>query len=893
MRGNGLMQIICRGSLLVILAGFLLIGFLNSSLAFPSGIYIPLAVHEWPIQNLNTAPLLISEVLYSPEIDEPAGEWVEIYNRSEQILVLGDYLIGDAERSDDWEGMYCFPQDSTVDPKQVIVIANQAFTFHANYGFFPDYEITDSQSDVPDLTKCVDWASGGINLNNDGDEVILLSRDFNIIDAVSWGSSSFAFNPAASNVIKGHSLERKPANFDSNSAVEWIDQTKPDPGKVDLSISTPFYTGTPTLIGTQPFEQTATIPVCDEVNLLVSEILYDPINIGEPDGEWFEIFNPGNFPVDLACVRVGDEEAVGGGEGMLRFPDQAVLSPGDVIVIAHNGATFFSVYGFFPNYEVVDSDSNVPDMIKYTSWAVGSVSLSNTGDEVLVLDSKDTLVDSVSWGDSNFSFDPPVGVVQEGHSLERSPANLDTDTASDWIDQSLPNPGQFNTSVPTLTPSPTRESTDPISTASATVTSTRTPTKTPTRTRTPTVTPTKTRTATPTQTPVPCGNETLLLTEVMYDPINDSDPNGEWIEIYNHGNNSVYLACVKIGDEETLGGGEGMFTFSPNATIQTRDVVVIANRTESFYSAFGFKPDFEMIDTDPDVPDTIGYSGWATGSVNLSNPGDEVLILDHNDTLVDSISWGTSTFAFTPSVPLIDEGHSLERKPANSDNDIAADWKDQANPSPGDIDLTSPTDTPTPTTTATATKTTVPEDWGILITEVMYNPLENSSDREWIEIFNAGSLYVDLSNFKVGDEETYSGSEGMFQFPDGFSIDSGEVVVIAINATSFFTVHGFLPDLEIIPSDPTIPDMTIYSAWASGIVSLYNNGDEVLILSGDDSIVDLVAYGNSPYPGFQPSVPVVSPGHSIERRPANEDTGTFFDWIEQTIPNPGEVYLSP
>lgn len=893
MRGNGLMQIICRAGLLVILASLLLVEFLNSSLAFPSGIYIPLVVFEWPIQNLNNAPLLISEVLYSPEIDEPAGEWVEIYNRSEQILVLSDYLIGDAEISDDREGMYCFPQDSTIDPKHVIVIANQAFVFHANYGFYPDYEITDSQSDIPDLTKCVDWASGGINLNNDGDEVILWSRDYDVLDAVSWGSSSFAFNPGASNVIKGHSLERKPANFDSNSAVEWMDQPNPDPGKVDLSFSTPFYTDTPILTGTHPLDQTPTIPVCPEVNLLVSEILYDPIDAGEPDGEWFEIFNPSNYQLDLACVRLGDEETVGGGEGMLKFPDQAVFLPGDVIVIANNGATFFSVYGFYPNYEVVDSDPNVLDMIKYTSWAVGSVSLSNTGDEVLILDSQDALIDSVSWGNSNFSFDPPVGVVQEGHSLERSPANLDTNTASDWIDQSLPNPGQFDTSVPTLTPTPTRESTNPINTASATSTSTKTPTKTPTRTRTPTITPTKTRTTTPTQTPVPCGNETLLLTEVMYDPINEADPNGEWIEIYNHGNNDVFLACVKIGDEETQGGGEGMFTFSPNATLQTGEVVVIANRTGSFYSAFGFKPDFEMIDTDPDVPDTLGYSGWATGGVNLSNPGDEVLILDHNDTLVDSISWGTSTFAFNPSVPLIDEGHSLERRPAISDNDIAADWKDQANPSPGDIDLTSPTDTPTPTTTATATGTTVPEDWGILITEVMYNPLEDSSDREWIEIFNAGNLSVDLSNFKVGDEETPSGSEGMFQFPDGFSIDGGEVVVIALNATSFFAVQGFLPDLEIVPSDPTIPDMTIYSAWASGLVSLNSNGDEVLLLSGNDSIVDLVVYGNSPYPSFQPSVPAVSPGHSIERRPANEDTGTYLDWIEQTNPNPGEVNLLP
>ncbi|HEX9030056.1 MAG TPA: hypothetical protein VF823_12835, partial [Anaerolineales bacterium] len=66
--------------------------------------------------------------------------------------------------------------------------------------------------------------------------------------------------------------------------------------------------------------------------------------------------------------------------------------------------------------------------------------------------------------------------------------------------------------------------------------------------------------------------------------------------------------------------------------------------------------------------------------------------------------------------------------------------------------------------------------------------------------------------------------------------------------------------------------------------------DEVLILDGSDTIVDLVAYYYSQYPGFQPTVPDVVEGHSIERYPASQDRDTAADWIDQAVPSPKVVY---
>jgi hypothetical protein len=158
---------------------------------------------------------------------------------------------------------------------------------------------------------------------------------------------------------------------------------------------------------------------------------------------------------------------------MYQFPPEASIPPGGVIVIALKATGFYALYGFNPDYEVTDTDPSVPDMSKYSAWATGKIAMSNSGDEVLILDGGDAIVDAMSYGSKTTFLDPSCPDVATGHSLERSPANVDTDTAEDWIDQEFPNPG----SVTVPTPTPT-----------ATPTNTPLPTATPTTTPTPTVT---------------------------------------------------------------------------------------------------------------------------------------------------------------------------------------------------------------------------------------------------------------------------------------------------------------------------------------------------------------------------------------------------------------------
>jgi hypothetical protein len=321
---------------------------------------------------------------------------------------------------------------------------------------------------------------------------------------------------------------------------------------------------------------------------------------------------------------------------------------------------------------------------------------------------------------------------------------------------------------------------------------------------------------------------------------------------------------------------------------------------------------------------------YATGSLDLNNDGDEVFLLDEASFLIDAVSWGSSTYAFAPSVAQVSNGSSIERKPVYSDTDSALDWIEQVFPDPGNVDYTLPnpfpspsstqdptrTQTPQPTvtktsiptstgtpiptltqtSTSTATSTNTPDESpgtpGLLISEVMYNPRSQEPDGEWVEIWNAGVTTADLSIYKLGDEETDGGVEGMYWFPSGSSLEPGQIIIVANRATEFKLIFNFFPDYEVYNSHLDVPDMIPCEECSGGEFRLENTGDEVFIVGDDDVIIDVVAFGQSEYLGFYPPVVLVAEGHSIERYPADVDTNTNNDWIDQVDPNPGTVSLS-
>ena len=71
-----------------------------------------------------------------------------------------------------------------------------------------------------------------------------------------------------------------------------------------------------------------------------------------------------------------------------------------------------------------------------------------------------------------------------------------------------------------------------------------------------------------------------------------------------------------------------------------------------------------------------------TNAGNIAENG-VVRLLDPSGVLVDQVSWGTNTTAFSPAAPVLRIGHSLSRTTILSDNNVASDWSDGGDPSPG------------------------------------------------------------------------------------------------------------------------------------------------------------------------------------------------------------------
>ncbi len=175
-------------------------------------------------------------------------------------------------------------------------------------------------------------------------------------------------------------------------------------------------------------------------NLLITEVYYDPPG-EESEREWIEIANVGTAVLDLSGIKVGDEEMAGGGEGMRRFPDGVQLLPEQALVVAQTAVGFRFLYGKNPDFELLDSDPAVPNMRNYPLWAGGDIALANGGDELLLLDEKNQIIDSLNYGEKVTYFSPAITAVFQGQSIERSPANCDSNTATDWQPQAQPTPG--------------------------------------------------------------------------------------------------------------------------------------------------------------------------------------------------------------------------------------------------------------------------------------------------------------------------------------------------------------------------------------------------------------------------------------------------------------------
>jgi hypothetical protein len=183
---------------------------------------------------------------------------------------------------------------------------------------------------------------------------------------------------------------------------------------------------------------------------------------------------------------------------------------------------------------------------------------------------------------------------------------------------------------------------------------------------------------------------------------------------------------------------------------------------------------------------------------------------------------------------------------------------------------------------------TSPSQAALLISEVLFNEVGADLQGEWIEIVNTGSVAIDLSGYKIGDEETMhpptpAESGGMWRFPANASIGVGEVQIIAVGATRFESLYGFRPTYEVVNTNGLVPDLTHYNEWSNNPMNVINMGnvqDQALILDANDVRVVEVRWGG---PGELAGT--LPDGHSYEQ--VNVEVGG--GWILGGPSTPGSV----
>lgn len=193
--------------------------------------------------------------------------------------------------------------------------------------------------------------------------------------------------------------------------------------------------------------------------LLISEVDPDP-GYADSTREWIEIFNTSNTNLTLTSFRLGDAETTSVAEGMYSFPSGATIPAGNAQVVAVNGTAFYTRFARNAKYETTSTRIEAADMTRDTSWGTGTLSLADTGDQLLLLDARFTILDAVAWGTGTYPGVTAISAPAAGNSLERTRVYRDTDNETTDFGLGIPTPNvpqatcvdAAGAALPTLTP---------------------------------------------------------------------------------------------------------------------------------------------------------------------------------------------------------------------------------------------------------------------------------------------------------------------------------------------------------------------------------------------------------------------------------------------------------
>jgi hypothetical protein len=143
-----------------------------------------------------------------------------------------------------------------------------------------------------------------------------------------------------------------------------------------------------------------------KADLVISEIMQNPSAVTDSNGEWFEVFNSGPDIVDMQ----GFEFLNGAATVDATINVSLIANPGDYLVFGVN-ADF-------------DTNGGVQVDFQYAS----SLNLSNTTDTLILRDTSDVILDTVSW-DDGATFPDPTGASMV---LMGTDPSIDNNLGTNW-----------------------------------------------------------------------------------------------------------------------------------------------------------------------------------------------------------------------------------------------------------------------------------------------------------------------------------------------------------------------------------------------------------------------------------------------------------------------------
>jgi beta-lactamase superfamily II metal-dependent hydrolase len=324
----------------------------------------------------------------------------------------------------------------------------------------------------------------------------------------------------------------------------------------------------------------------------------------------------------------------------------------------------------------------------------------------------------------------------------------------------------------------------------------------------------------------------VVFSEIFYDTPGDENLE-EWIELYNNSPADVDLGGWSIVDNNGTGW---TYTFPAGTTINSGTYLTVGRDSAGFTALYGYEADL--------------YGNLPF----LNNGGDTLILYDASSTEVDAVAWEGGASAGIPAGwgsttdPWASAGHTIVRTDPTVDTDTYADWgwaDNNGNPQTQGGGVVIPK---------------------IVFSEIFYDTLGNENIEEWLELYNNAPGDVDLSGWKIIDN---NGTGWTYTFPAGTTIKSGTYLTVGRDSAGFTALYGYEADLY------------------GNLPYLNNGGDTLILYDTSDNEVDAVAWEGGAGAGIpagwgSTSNPWASAGNTIVRADVTVDTDTYSDWTYAT-----------